>query len=167
MKKQVKIILVLALAALITVLVVVNRNSVKEQDELAKTKQLQIVVNEEKKVYNYSESSDAFTSFDTQMKRRNGEVTDKNYGGIQLKEILAESDIALNENTVVSAVCADQYEVEFTYSEVMEEGNLYLVTQENGTDLDEESGVFMLVVNHDEFSTRWAKNVVQVKIGEK
>lgn len=167
MKKQTKTILALAFVAVIAVLVVVNRNSVKEQDELVKTKQLQIVVNDEIKIYAYDETSPAFKTFDTQMKRRNGEVTDKNYGGIQLKEVMSEMGIEIGEDDNVSAVCSDNYEVRFTYNEVMAEDNIYIVTMENGSAMAKENGTFMLVVNDDEFSTRWAKNIVQVKISEK
>jgi|GEM_PF-1144221 len=167
MKKNVKILLALLVAAVTGVLIAVNRNSVKKQEEMANAKQLQIVVNSKETIYYYNENDPAFTSFDTQMKRRNGDVFDKNYSGIQVKDIFDEMNITINENTVVSAVCADQYSVDFTYDEIMAEGNIYLITMENGSPLPEDSGSFMLVVNRDEFSTRWAKNTVQVKVSEK
>ncbi|MBQ7902949.1 MAG: molybdopterin-dependent oxidoreductase [Oscillospiraceae bacterium] len=165
--KNKKNIWVMALFAVVVVLIFINRNSVKKQEEMADAKQLQIIVNNEEKVYYYSEESDKYTTFDTQMRRRNGDVFEKNYSGIQLKDILADMDISVTETTTVSGVCADQYEVQFTYDEIMAEGNVYIITQESGRPLAEDSGSFMLVVNNDEFSTRWAKNVVQVKISEK
>lgn len=162
--KNKKSIWMIILLAIVTALIFINRNSVKKQEEMANAKQLQIVVNDEEKVYYYSEENDSYTTFDTQMKRRNGEVTDRNYSGIQLKDILSDMGIALTESTVISAVCADQYVVQFTYDELMADKNVYIITQENGRPLPQESGSFMLVVNMDEFSTRWAKNVVKVKI---
>ena len=162
--KNKKSLLMIILLAIVTALIFINRNSVKKQEEMANAKQLQIVVNDEEKVYYYSEEADSYTTFDTQMKRRNGEVTDRNYSGIQLKDILSDMGIALTESTVISAVCADQYAVQFTYDELMVDKNVYIITQENGQPLPQESGSYMLVVNMDEFSTRWAKNVVKVKI---
>ena len=53
-----------------------------------------------------------------------------------------------------------------TAEEILNPGNVYLVTKENDEELDEESGPFMLVVNYDEFSTRWAKNVVKITVNE-
>ena len=55
-------------------------------------------------------------------------------------------------------------EITLSGEEILHEGNIWLVTQEDGQKLDEESGPFMLVVNEDEFSTRWAKNVVRIKV---
>ena len=165
--KNKKKIWVAVLFAMVTVLIFINRNSVKKQEEMANAKQLQIIVNNTEQVYYYSEEATDYTTFDTQMIRRNGDTFDKNYSGIQLKNILAVMGIPLTETATVSGVCADQYEVQFTYDEIMTDGNIYLVTQENGQPLTEDCGGFMLVVNNDEFSTRWAKNIVQVKVSEK
>jgi hypothetical protein len=76
-------------------------------------------------------------------------------------------DINLEKNTGVHIVCADNYEIRLSADEILEKSNIYLVTKENGNKLAETEGPFMLVINNDEFSTRWAKNVVQVKVNEK
>ena len=75
-------------------------------------------------------------------------------------------DINLEKNTGVHIVCADNYEIRLSADETLEKSNIYLVTKENGNKLAETDGPFMLVINNDEFSTRWAKNVVQVKVNE-
>ena len=100
------------------------------------------------------------------MKRKNGDKFDKEYSGIELRSLFAKMDIPVNNDTEVTVICSDQYEIVLTGEEILTEGNIYLVTRESGEPLDEESGPFMLVVNNDEFSTRWAKNVVKVKISE-
>ena len=149
---------------IIAVLIMINRNSTQQQIDMANAMQLQFEINGEEKVYNYNENNESYTTFDTQMKRKNGDVYDKNYSGIMLKNILAEMDVTVSDNTAVTVVCADQYEIQLTADEVNADGNIYLITKENGEKLAEEDGKFMLVVNWDEFSTRWAKNVVKVKI---
>ncbi len=147
---------------IIGALVIINRNSNLEREKLANAKQLQIVVNNEEKVYPYLEDGGEYVTFNTQMKRRNGDVFEKNYSGIELGYILARMEIDLKDSSAITVVCADNYEIRLTKTEIETPGNIYLVTREDGRPLAE--GSFMLVVNFDEFSTRWAKNVVQVKI---
>ena len=75
-----------------------------------------------------------------------------------------EMDIEINDSLDLSVVCADQYEIQLTASEILAENNIWLITKESGEKLAEADGPFMLVVNNDEFSTRWAKSVVRIKI---
>lgn len=167
MKKNLKTTITVIAVLLIAVLVVINRNSVKKQEEMADKMQLSLVINGEEKTYYYDENSADYINFDTQMKRKNGDVFDKNYSGIEMAVILNDMDINLEKNTGVHIVCADNYEIRLSADEILEKNNIYLVTKENGNKLAETDGPFMLVINNDEFSTRWAKNVVQVKVNEK
>ena len=64
-------------------------------------------------------------------------------------------------------VCSDNYSVSLTAEEVLKDGNVWLVNQENGQPLSEDSGNFMLVITMDEFSTRWAKDIAQITVDEK
>ena len=81
-----------------------------------------------------------------------------------MSTILEDMGIDITDSTDIRVVCADNYEIQLTASEILAEGNIYLITKENGEKLAESDGPFMLVINNDEFSTRWAKNVVQVKV---
>ena len=164
MKKGIKTLVIAAAVAVVGILVVFNRNSLKQQEDMTEKLQLSFVVNNEEKVCRFNENSEDFTVFDTKMRRRNGDVFDKNYGGIQLKTILETMSVNVTDSLVVNVVCADRYEIRLTGEEIITENNVWLVTQENGKELTE--GNFMLVINNDEFSTRWAQNVVQVKIIE-
>jgi len=167
MKKNTKIALIILAAAVILVLIIVNMNSVKEQERLANYKQLEIVAGGTSKIYNYDEQSSLFVDFSAKMKRKNGEVTDKEYSGIQLKDIFKQMGISLSDTTKITVVCADRYEISLNSKEINSDGNIYIVTKESGKALSEENGAFMMVVIQDEFSTRWAKNIVQVKVSEK
>ena len=122
--------------------------------------------NDQKVIYDYDESGDHYVTFDTQMKRKNGDVFDRTYSGIEFADILKDLGIEITDDMTVTAVCGDSYEIELTAEEILNPGNVYLVTKENDEELDEESGPFMLVVNYDEFSTRWAKNVVKITVNE-
>ena len=167
MKKNFKTIITVIAVLLIAVLMVINRNSVKKQEEMADKMQLSFIVNGGEKIYYYDETSADYIYFDTQMKRKNGDVFDKTYSGIEMAVILKDIGVTLSQNTDIHIVCADNYEIQLSADEIMEKGNIYLITKENGNKLAETDGPFMLVINNDEFSTRWAKNVVQVKVNEK
>ena len=167
MKKNFKTIVTVIAVLFIVVLVVINRNSVKKQEEMADKMQLSFIVNGGEKIYYYDETSADYINFDTQMKRKNGDVFDKTYSGIEMAVILKDIGVNLSQNTDIHIVCADNYEIRLSADEIMEKGNIYLITKENGNKLAEADGPFMRVINNDEFSTRWAKNVVQVKVNEK
>ena len=167
MKKNFKTIVIVIAVLFIFVLVVINRNSVKKQEEMADKMQLSFIVNGGEKIYYYDETSADYIYFDTQMKRKNGDVFDKTYSGIEMAVILKDIGVTLSQNTDIHIVCADNYEIRLSADEILEKGNIYLITKENGNKLAEADGPFMLVINNDEFSTRWAKNVVQVKVNEK
>ena len=164
MKNNKKSILVVIIFAIATLLIIINRDSTQAQIDMANKMQLSFIINNEETVYYYDENSADYTSFDTQIKRKNGDVFDKNYNGIPLAVILKKMNVEITDSLDLSIVCADQYEISLTADEILTENNIWLITQENNEKLAETDGPFMLVVNNDEFSTRWAKNVVQVKI---
>ena len=163
MKKQVKIALVIVFAVIVGILVFVNRNNSVNSAENS----IAIVVNGESENFEFSESNSDFAAFDAVMTKKNGESFDKNYGGIQLKNIFSQTGIEISENTRISVVCSDNYSVSLTAEEVLKDGNVWLVNQENGQPLSEDSGNFMLVITMDEFSTRWAKDIAQITVDEK
>ena len=166
MKKATKFILCALLVIVAGALVIVNRRNAAANDALAAAKQLEFTVNDQKVIYDYDESGDHYVTFDTQMKRKNGDVFDRTYSGIEFADILKDLGIEITDDMTVTAICGDSYEIELTAEEILNPGNVYLVTKENDEELDEESGPFMLVVNYDEFSTRWAKNVVKITVNE-
>lgn len=162
MKKPISIITICIFAAVL-VLVTINRLSSSKNEEAVRAGELEFVTGASSTYYSYDESSEAYTTFSTEMRRRNGDVFEKEYSGIELKDIFSDLGIPVSEGMSVTVVCSDNYEIILSGPEIMEDGNIYLVTRESGAKLDEESGPFMLVVNHDEFSTRWAKNVIKIK----
>ena len=162
MKRYAKYLIGLAIVAAVAVLVMVNRGSVQEEIDRAAAKQLSVVLDGVEEIYEYSEEDPAYLEFDAQMRKKNGDVYDNQYAGMPLRTVLEAMGAEIGEDSAVTVTCADQYEIQLTGAEVLAEGNVYLVTRENGEPLPEESGSFMLVITQDEFSTRWAKNVVKV-----
>ena len=167
MKNSKKNIFVIAVFIITVALIIINRHSTQTQIDMAGKMQLSFIVNGTEKVYYYDENHTEFKSFDTQMKRKNGDIFDKNYSGIPLAVILKEMNVEITDGLDLSIVCADQYEIKLTANEIATDNNIWLITKENSEKLAEADGPFMLVVNNDEFSTRWAKNIVQVKVSEK
>ena len=165
MKRYAKYLIGLAVIAVVAVLVMVNRNSVQEDIDRASAKQLSVVLDGVEQIYEYSEEDPTYVEFDAQMRKKNGDVYDNHYAGMPLSTILESMGAKIQEDSAVTVTCADQYEIQLTGAEILTEGNVYLVTKENGEPLPEESGSFMLVITQDEFSTRCAKNVVKVSFG--
>lgn len=166
MKRSIKIAAAVVIIALLGVLVFVNRRNASQNDALAAGLQLEIESPSGSQVYAFDENSPEFTGFDTQMKRKNGDVFDRHYAGIEFAQILKELGQDLTESTECTFVCADQYEITVSGAELMDPGNVYLVTREDDQPLSDDQGPFMLVINRDEFSTRWGKQIVKVVIRE-
>ena len=165
-KSILKITTTVVIIAILVILVIVNRRNASVNDAMAAAHRLEIESAAGSAEYAFSEDDTYFTGFDTQMRRKNGDVFDKHYSGIEFRRILGELGFAADDSTDCVFICADQYEIRVAGSEIREPGNVWLVTRENGQPLDEEQGPFMLVINNDEFSTRWGRQIVKIKIGE-
>lgn len=165
MKKSTRNIIIALVLFAICALVFVNRNLNKDEVAKADAKQLTVSLASGETVYDYSEESENYVTFDTVMTRKNGDKFDKNYSGIQVKDILADLKVELADKDNVVFTCADNYEVKVSAADILTAGNVYLVSKESG-EKNRDNGVFMLVVNGDEFATRWAKNVVKVSVVE-
>ena len=83
-KKNIFIILVFILTV---ALIIINRHSTQTQIDMADKMQLSFIINGEENVYYYDENHSKYQSFDTQMKRKNGDIFDKNYSDIPLSII--------------------------------------------------------------------------------
>lgn len=165
MKKSTRNILIGLVFLAACALIIVNRNSNKDEVAKVGAKQLTVSLVSGETVYDYSEESENYVTFDTVMTRKNGDKFDKNYSGIQVKDILADLKVELADKDNVVFTCADNYEVKVSAADILTDGNVYLVSKESGEE-NRDNGVFMLVINGDEFSTRWAKNVVKVSVVE-
>ncbi|MBQ1326272.1 MAG: hypothetical protein IIY52_09700 [Solobacterium sp.] len=166
MKKTTKYLIAALCALIVIVLVAVNRKNASKDDERVSAGELVFETVAGEAVYSYKEGGDDYVTFDTEMRRKNGDVFAKTYSGRELSAILAEMDYTVTENSEITAVCADSYEIVLTGAEILDPGNVYIVNREGEEALEEESGPFMLVVNHDEFATRWGKNIVRIKVSE-
>lgn len=140
MKRYAKYLIGPAVIAVVAVLVMVNRNSVQEDIDRASAKQFPVVLDGVEQIYEYSEEDPAYVEFDAQMRKKNGDVYDNHYAGMPLSTILESMDAAVQEDSAVTVTYADQYEIQLTDAEILAEGNVYLVTKENGEPLPEESG---------------------------
>ena len=165
-KKILKITASAAVVAVLAILIILNRKSASANDALAAGYRLEIVSPAGSCEYLFDENSEFFTGFDTQMRRKNGDVFDKHYTGIEFRRILEELGIAADDSTECVFICADQYEIRVSGGEILEQGNVWLVTREDGQPLGEDQGPFMLVINNDEFSTRWGRQIVKIRISE-
>ena len=166
MKKSIKYIAIVLAVVCLGVLIVLNKKNAAVDDAHAAAGEIVVETADGEKVYAYQETGDDYVTFDTEMRRKNGDVFPKTYSGRELSAVLDDLGIPVDDRTEITAICADQYEISLSGTEVLESGNVYIVSREGGEVLDEESGPFMLVVNGDEFATRWGKNIVRIRISE-
>ncbi len=165
-KRILKIGTAAAVIAVLAILIILNWKGASANDALAAGHRLEIVSPAGSFEYLFDENSEFFTDFDTQMRRKNGDVFDKHYAGIEFCRILEELGIAADDSMECVFVCADQYEISVSGGEILDQGNVWLVTREDGLPLGEDQGPFMLVINNDEFSTRWGRQIVKIRISE-
>lgn len=91
------------------------------------------------------------------------------YRGVRLANVLKAVDPQILEGSKkITVRAADGYTAAFAPSEVLDEGNIYLVYLQDdkplGTKKDGGSGPFMIVVRKDEFGQRWCKFVAEVVV---
>ncbi len=103
-------------------------------------------------------------SFEATFRKKVGDPEDFTYTGVPMSEILSRYGISLEDDTTLLVTAIDSYTIELTVEEIQQSDNAYLVYQQDGEQLDEESGSYMLVVKQDEFSTRWNKRVVELHV---
>ena len=65
-----------------------------------------------------------------------GDVTHHNYTGIPLRTLLEEKGVTLSPDAVVTVTSADNYSVEFTAEEILQEGKVYAAVTADGAAIE-------------------------------
>jgi hypothetical protein len=91
-----------------------------------------------------------------------------NFDGVFLKEILMAYKIDSDEITLLEVLSVDNYKIEISKEELLQDDNVYLVYKQDGEYLlsleEGGNGPFMIVFKQDELSTRWSKFVAAIKV---
>ncbi len=100
-------------------------------------------------------------SFSGEIVNGKGEITDHEYRGIELYELLKENGIEVSENTKVTAAAEDNYTAEIKGNEIMTAGKVYIAV---GCDGEMIKGIegrpgAQLVVYGDPDSKRQVRNL--------
>lgn len=133
--------------------------------ELVDGKQLEIYLNDELyRVITYDEILFSPQEVSATMQRQVGEPTTHLYTGVALSNLMEYIGIDSTEFSMVSVTSIDQYTVTLTVEEMLQPKNVFLVFEEDGEPLSDDTGSYMLVILNDEFSTRWNKSVVSFSL---
>lgn len=105
--------------------------------------------------------------FHANLKRSGKEPEEQEYKGVLLKKVFDSKSISLEGKKQLVIRSIDGYTVALTVEEVLEENNVYIVYERNGSPLgtkeDGGSGPYQIIIRNDPFSQRWAKFVVEIE----
>ncbi len=163
-----KIILAIAALFLIAVatLAAVHVQNSKSVQSLYDAQEIAIYQGEQQvAILSYAALEALSTTFSATFQRQVGGAYDYTYKGVPASSLLEACGISITDESVCF-VALDSYSIALTAAELLQEDNVYLVFEQDGEALDSDSGTYMLVIKNDEVSTRWNKQVVEIKISE-
>lgn len=151
---------------------ILNTGDIKEKKQSQEEAEVKITLN--------GEEAAVFTLFELMKYKKivftanldeNGEDSlKKTFGGVPLKDVFADLDITINEDESIIFSAADGYQTAAAGWEVLQEDNIYLVYErdgrQTGTKADGGTGPIEIVIAKDDFSQRWCKFLMEIKIDE-
>lgn len=170
MSKKTKIIMWISIiVVLILSLAIFNIINSKGLDDYHKEKVLTISLNDKNiDKINYKDIQDIQSEeFEIYYKRKVGNPELKKYRGVQIKEIFKELDISITEMAEVEITAVDNFVVTILADEIMTDENVYVVFKEDGVDLADDFGTYMIVIRGDDMASRWNKRIVNINIKDK
>jgi len=92
----------------------------------------------------------------------------RQYMGVPLKSIFDSLHIDYSNAGSVSFTAVDGYASAISAAEALDEGNCFIVFEENGKPLGTEanggSGPFMMILAKDQYSQRWCKFLMEITL---
>ncbi len=107
------------------------------------------------------------TEFTGEQVNGKGEVTEHTWKGVLLKDLLADKEVAVTEDSTVTITAADNFGAEYTGREVLDDGTVYLAVQEDGEavpGIEEGTEGVNVVVFGDKDSKRCVRMAVTIEV---
>ncbi len=164
MKKSNKIIGIslFAFSLIIAILIIYNLNNVSDNKD-----SLSLYVNDEEAIVYTSQQILEINQVQdiTLTQNKNGKPSvDRNVTVIELKELLDDAKIDLNEVKSVEVLALDGFSASYEISEVLKDDFIYIMLLEDNMPLPIEDGNFSMAVPSDEDSTRWMRQVYKIEV---
>jgi len=159
----------IALTAAVVVLALLNREYIAPKKE-AQDAGVFFLHAGDKEYTVTMDDIEALSPFDIDANyKKSGQAPEtKTYRGVSLKATVESLGIDPSAFQSVSFAAVDGYTSALTIDEAMDDGNCYIVVSMDGKPLgtkeDGGSGPFMMILAHDQFSQRWCKFLLEIKL---
>jgi len=126
-----KLIVILIVVLLLTATGVVAAVHLMNQDEVA----CMVIVQDDREITVSFEELDQI-SFSGELTDGKGDVTSHGYTGVLLRELLEKKGVDVDALSGVTVTSADNYSVEFTAEEILQEGKVYAAITADGEKIE-------------------------------
>jgi len=158
-----------ALTAAVIVLALLNRDNIAPKKEAQENGIFYIYADETEYAVTMDDI-EALAPFNiTANYKKSGQPPETRvYRGVSLKAVMERLGIDVSEFRSASFTAADGYASALTIAEAMDGDNCYVVTAMGGVPLgtkeDGGSGPYMMILANDQFSQRWCKFLLEVRL---
>ena len=171
MNKNTKLVMgiIIVLVIMLTVFSVLNRGNLELKEKLQSNAEFQIHFNDKTITVTMDDMIklnpvEFEANYDTS--KNDGEIV--KFTGVEIKNILKEYDIEINDDNVIEVKALDGYSSALTGSEVLTEDNTYICLLKEGetlgTKTDGGMGPYLMIVKSSKFSQRWCKFVQEINV---
>lgn len=169
-KKTLVVILVLiVLIAIIFITFKLNQPSRELQKDLLDKAELLIISDNQEIIVNIDDiKSIGEETFEAVLDTSSTKASIHTYNGVQLKELLSNLTITLNNNDVIILSGVDSFAVAYSGEEVLKDENVYIAYMEDGKYLgtldNGGTGPYEVIVKEDQFSNRRCKWLTKIEV---
>ena len=163
------VIVTAALAAAVAVLAALNQKNIAPKKEAQERGVFFLYAGDEEYAVSM-EDIEALSPYEIEANyKKSGKAPETRvYRGVSLRAVVDSLGIDASAYSSVSFSAADGYASALTIDEAMDGGNCYIVTAMGGEPLDTRenggSGPFMMILARDQFSQRWCKFLLEVRL---
>jgi len=167
---KIVIIIIIILTVAAAILAFLNRENIAEKKAMQDSGAFIILSNGDKNIV----AMDDIVSLNPRIidanykPSGNNTPVKKQYTGISLKSLFDYYDINYSSAKSVSFIAADGYASALPIADALDENNCFIVFEEEGELLGTKEnggkGPFMMILANDQFSQRWCKFLMEVKI---
>lgn len=169
MKKKLTVIFIFVILSLTLVTALkMNESTIEAQKELLNNAQILLKNKEDEFILSIDDLKSMEEEFEAVLDTSTTDPSSHTYTGVQVKNILSNYSIALNNENTIIVTGADGYSVAYSKKEVLEDNNIYIAFMEDGTYLGNKEnggrGPYESIVKSDQFSNRRCKWLTRIEV---
>ena len=171
MDKKILIVILVMLVLMLIIFITfkLNKPSIEVQKQLLDNAEILIISDNEEVIVNIDDiKSIGEETFEAVLDTSSTKPTIHTYNGVQLKELLSNLTITLNNNDVIILSGVDSFAVAYSGEEVLKDENVYIAYMEDGKYLgtldNGGTGPYEVIVKEDQFSNRRCKWLTKIEV---